>query len=223
MNYNHISSVPEFPCQIVGLRHGQSKANIKIVKGAERAGIIVSHPENGLKEEWGLTEAGRMKVKNSIRQALEDRILSKNVLIISSDFSRAKESALIAAKLLNVDTDEIQYNKSLRERFFGDLEGKSADNYQKVWDEDIRDPDSKKYGVESVNEVLERTTKVVHGLLDNPKISGKSVLLVSHGDPLQILETGFRKTPVSKHRSLPEIQTGEIRAYTPTYTPKTNQ
>lgn len=41
--------------------------------------------------------------------------------------------------------------------------------------------------------------------------SGRDILLVSHGDTLQILRAGFLRMSPSQHRSLPELKTAEIR------------
>ena len=40
---------------------------------------------------------------------------------------------------------------------------------------------------------------------------GHVVLLVSHGDCLQILQTAFAGVDVSAHRSLPHLETCELR------------
>ena len=41
--------------------------------------------------------------------------------------------------------------------------------------------------------------------------SGQSLLLVSHGDALQILQTTFQKEDASRHRSQQHLETAEIR------------
>jgi broad specificity phosphatase PhoE len=43
------------------------------------------------------------------------------------------------------------------------------------------------------------------------RYSGRAILLVSHGDPLQILQAGFLLIDPSGHRSLPPLETAEIR------------
>ena len=43
------------------------------------------------------------------------------------------------------------------------------------------------------------------------RYSGRDILLVSHGDPLQILQAGFVRIDPSRHRSLPALETAEIR------------
>ena len=40
---------------------------------------------------------------------------------------------------------------------------------------------------------------------------GATLLLVSHGDALQLLQTAFRKQDASRHRSLEHLETAEIR------------
>ncbi len=100
----------------------------------------------------------------------------------------------------------------MRERYFGDWEQKHNRHYQDVWDEDINDPNHKNNNVESTAEVLDRTTSLIKDLEE--KYSGKKILLVSHGDALQILQTGFEKVSSSCHRSLPHLNVAEIRELT---------
>ena len=128
--------------------------------------------------------------------------------VISSDFLRAFESAEIAHQLLNSET-EIQYGKNLRERFFGDHELQDNTFYQNVWDDDELDSSHTNNNVESADAVMERTTSLILTLENDFK--GEAFLLVSHGDALQILQAAFSKTSASSHRSLPHLDTAEIR------------
>ena len=57
--------------------------------------------------------------------------------------------------------------------------------------------------------VLDRTTAFVAAL--ERRHSGRDILLVSHGDTLQILQAGFLRVDPSRHRSLPHLATAEIR------------
>ena len=43
------------------------------------------------------------------------------------------------------------------------------------------------------------------------RFSGRDILLVSHGDTLQILQAGFRGMSPARHRGLPHLDTAEIR------------
>ena len=193
---NHLQSINTLNNQYFALRHGESIANQK--------GLIVSSPENGIKN-YGLSETGRKQIETSVRG--NDKV--KNVTqVISSDFLRTVESAAIAHQCLHSET-EIQYDKKLRERFFGDHELQDNSYYQKVWDDDQLDSSHTNSNVESADAVMERTTSLVM-TLEN-EFNGESFLLVSHGDALQILQAAFSKTSASLHRSLPNLETAEIR------------
>ena len=193
---NHLQSINKLNNQYFALRHGESIANQK--------GLIVSSPENGIKN-YGLSETGRKQIETSIRG--NDKV-KKVTKVISSDFLRTVESAAIAHQCLHSKT-EIQYDKKLRERFFGDHELQDNSYYQKVWDDDKLDSSHTNNNVESADAVMERTTSLVM-TLEN-EFNGESFLLVSHGDALQILQAAFNKTPASLHRSLPNLDTAEIR------------
>lgn len=195
---NNLREVGILKNKYFALRHGESKANI--------LGIILSDPKYGA-VEFGLSVKGKEEVRESVKKAVEKGILDKNTVIVSSDFTRARESAEIARSALGVD--KIIINKNLRERNFGNFERTENTNYQKVWDKDKSDPNHKNENVESANEVLKRVTNLILEL--EKKFKGKKILLVSHGDALQILQTGFLKTCASKHREVPHLHVAEIR------------
>ena len=178
------------------MRHGQSEANV--------AGIIVSSPTVGC-DAYGLTETGKQQAAHSINTSLQ---LKDNIHIYSSDFLRAKETAEIVHKALN-GKHPIHYTPQLRERFFGDLNGLGDNNYQKVWTLDQTDPNHHQYGVESANQVVTRTRGLI-GELES-QLKNETILLVAHGDVLQLLQTWFQGVCASQHRQLPHLDTAEIR------------
>lgn len=182
------------------LRHGESKANV--------AEIILSHLENGVKEEFTLTEYGEQQVRDSVEKIKSEGLLGKDTIIYSSPFSRCKRTAEIAKEILEVK-DEIHFDNRLRERNFGDFEKTHNSNYQKVWDNDINDPEHKNNNVESAQEVQSRTLSLRGDL--EAQYAGKKILLVSHGDALQILQTGFLKKSPKEHRNISHLHTAEIR------------
>lgn len=177
------------------MRHGQSKANLQE--------IIISHPLNGRHDDYALTELGRQQAQVSVGRSP----LTKDSIIFSSDFSRAKETAEIVRKALNAQ--QVQITKLLRERNFGDFENSDHTNYQKVWDFDKVSANHREHNVESINAVLDRTTSLITDL--EQRYENKVILLVSHGDTLQILQAGFQKINPTKHRSLQYLETAEIR------------
>jgi len=177
------------------MRHGQSKANV--------AGLIISHPENGTHPDYALSDIGYDQALSSA----ENTHLNSDTIIFSSDFSRAKETAEIVRSQLSVK--EVHITTALRERNFGSYEKTDHSNYQLVWNDDATDANHKNNGVESIEEVIERVTSLI-GQLEQT-YQNKSILLVSHGDTLQILQTAFQKVDGSTHRSLPHLETAEIR------------
>lgn len=176
------------------MRHGRSKAN--------DAGLIISDPETGCKD-WGLSPEGR----EQITVALKSCALPEDLCIIASDFTRTRETAELAAELLDLAPPRLDVR--LRERFFGAFEGKSNRHYQDVWDKDCLDDTHREWNVESARSVMDRTSALIKELEEEKEHS--SYLLVSHGDALQILLCWFQSVPPEKHRELKHLETGEIR------------
>ena len=177
------------------MRHGQSKANV--------AGIIVSRIENDRRGDYGLSELGRQQALAAARGCG----LPGDTVICSSDFSRARQTGEIVRAHLGAR--EVVLAEALRERCFGEWEGSPAGNYARVWAADETSPGHADGNVEPVTAVLDRTTAFIVDL--ERRYSGRDILLVSHGDPLRILQAGFLRMNPSRHRSLPDLATAEIR------------
>jgi probable phosphoglycerate mutase len=171
-------------------------------------GVILSHLEEGKKDEHTLTKNGEEQVRASVGETKEQGVLSADTVIFSSPFSRCRRTAEIAWEVLGASS-EIIFDDRLRERWFGDWEGTGNANYQKVWDDDVSDPDHKHADVESTAEVVARVSGLIHDL--EARYAGKNILLVSHGDALQILQTFFENRPSAEHRSLRHLKVAEIR------------
>jgi probable phosphoglycerate mutase len=182
------------------MRHGESVPNIR--------GVILSDLAEGKKAENTLTENGEKQARDSAYDAKERGLLDEHTIIYSSPFSRCKRTAQIAKEVLGVKM-EIVFDDRLRERWFGDWEGKSNIHYQNVWDKDIVDPDHNDAKVESTSEVVRRVAGLIRDLEN--KYDHKNILLVSHGDALQILQTFFEGAPSSAHRGIPHLKVAEIR------------
>ena len=177
------------------MRHGQSKANV--------AGIIISDPIVGTKQ-YGLTELGEQQAQQSI--AASD--FKQDTIIVSSDFKRARETAEIVKQHLKCEKDVIESWK-LRERFFGEWEGTPVQNYQNVWLADIQNDLDPGYKVESVNQVVQRFLELILTL--ESTFQKREIILVSHGDILQIGQAFLQNTDPHQHRNLPHLGTAEIR------------
>lgn len=182
------------------IRHGYSKAN--------ELAIVLSHPEHGRSDDFTLTEIGEKQVFDSVNEVKGNGLLDSNTIIISSPYSRCKRSAEIAKEVLGI-SDEIIFDDRLSERWFGNFERQPNTSYQLVWEKDARDSTHEHEGVESADAVQQRTAQLIKDL--EGKYKGKKILLVSHGDALQIMQTAFGKESAAVHRSLPHLETAEIR------------
>jgi probable phosphoglycerate mutase len=192
---NHLSGVDRLANRFSVMRHGQSKANA--------AGIIVSCIGNDRRGDYGLTELGREQALAAAGHCG----LPRDTVICSSDFSRARQTAEIVRARLGAA--EVARAEALRERCFGEWDGSVTGNYARVWAADETDPHLANGDVEPAAAVLNRTTALIMDL--ERRYSGRDILLVSHGDPLQILQAGFLGIDPSRHRSLPALETAEIR------------
>ena len=199
---NHLEHRESLSNRYLALRHGKSKANDD--------GIIVSSPEIGTMG-YGLVDEGRREVRISIAMALEEGVIDENVIIYASDFVRTRDTADVA-RIATGTREGVRLTKKLRERFFGELEGASNIHYEDVWKVDKIHPHHKFYGVESAEEVQTRTTSLIADL--ESLYSAQTIILASHGDALQILETGFRRISPKYHRDIPHLQTAELRELT---------
>lgn len=180
------------------LRHGRSLAN--------EAEQIVSHPDDGV-PSYGLTDEGRQQVARGLNAARAIYGLDTSTVIVSSDFARARETAEIVANLLGVS--EIIITAQLRERFFGGWDKQHNRHYHDVWRDDLADPEHKRHGVEGTREVAVRAMSLIREL--EARYVGRKIVLVSHGDTLQILQTAFERVASSQHRSVAHLETGQLR------------
>jgi len=192
-------SSPSFHNDYYAMRHGESQANLQKV--------IVSYPGTGT-TDYGLTEAGRQQVRAS---ASSFSAPTTQLRIYSSDFLRARETARLVQNIVQPSC-ELTLTPLLRERFFGELEGSGDEAYPAVWSRDATDPGHTWKGVESVLCVADRTSELLEEL--EARHNGANILLVAHGDVLQILQTRFASVPPSQYRQLPHLQVAEIRRLT---------
>lgn len=196
-----LHTLPRLQNRYFALRHGHSQAN--------EQSLIVSDPVLGV-NSYGLTALGQKQVRT--RLAKMPPGFDASVKIVSSDFLRARETAAIIAAGLGV-IEPVRFSEQLRERFFGEFEGGSDTHYPEVWDRDAVDARHSDFGVEPVLDVVDRTLALLLEL--ETLFRGAVVLLVAHGDVLQILQTSFERCSPSLHRQLPPLQVAEVRPLVP--------
>jgi probable phosphoglycerate mutase len=183
---------------------------------ANVAGVISSDPDIATKKH-GLSPAGREQAIQAGKDVVSYYQANNcyiGIVLLSSDFKRANETASCLAESIreaslpifqNAQVSEIRF----RERWFGDWDGGSDSNYQNVWERDAVDPSHTLQGVEYVHSVMQRTTSCI--LEWDAKFQNYLILLVAHGDVLQITQTAFLKMDGSLHRTLPHLETATLR------------
>ncbi len=183
---------------IVLLRHGHSLAN--------EQRLIASRPENAA-DAFGLTPLGREQVRTSLARAVSRGSLARPGLLICSPLLRARESAEVAAELLGAGPSA---DARLTERDFGELELEPDRRYDEVWEEDRRDPTHRRWGVESVADVLERAGALVEELTREARSA--TVVLCTHGDVASVLLCASHGAPLGRHREVGALRTGDLRS-----------
>jgi len=194
---NYLEKVNNLKNSYIVLRHGKSEAN--------ELGLIISDAAEGIKG-YGLTVLGKKQVTSSVQKAKEKGLLDSRVIIYSSDFKRAEETAVIAKDILK--SGKVYLTSNLRERYFGDFDNRSRNNYARVWANDLTGHNNF-HNVESVGNVLSRTTKLIAEL--EKRYDNKTILLVGHADTLQILQTAFEDSNPFNHRLLKPIRVAQVR------------
>lgn len=183
-------------------------------------GIIASDPKIA-RHKYGLSETGQKQARQAGEAIVQEYCTQNNnnnnsydgMAVISSDLLRCQETA-------DIVVETVQTSKSKKiplhtgaamfdERNFGDFDGTSDDNYDKVWQSDAVDCGHTGDNVESVDSVMRRATALVtecDALLRNHMI-----VLTAHGDVLQILQTAFWQLPGTQHRTVPHLETATLR------------
>lgn len=202
---NYLAEMKNLRNEYCLIRHGFSEAN--------QAGIISCAPDASSGFKHGLAKAGQAQADQCHEDVLRlfPHADLKNTFIYASDFQRTRETAERLCAGLALDPEVLSLAPPLRERNFGSFNLTADLNYQRVWDADVDDEESLEelFGVESVREVQERATKFVSEI--DAVHDDALLILVSHGDLLQILQTGFLGWNPCNHRSVPHLEPCEVR------------
>ncbi|MCP1318238.1 histidine phosphatase family protein [Halomonas sp. 707B3] len=174
------------------MRHGHSQAN------AQRK--IISSPERGL-TNYGLSEQGEQQLVDVLAQWR----WPEPTRVVHSDFLRTTHTAARVTEAFALD---MQQEERLRERHFGELDGQADSYYPEVWAFDAQSADHTQWQVEPVSRVAARMCAALDAL--EQRFEGETVLVVSHGDPLQILLTALAGKPLTQHREQPALLPASI-------------
>jgi len=241
---NKLAPVQSLSGIYYGMRHGES------VPSKEKR--VCSQMASGVDPANGLTDKGKEEVAASAtawtkanHKVIANYLKKDKLVIVSSPFSRAQETAQILASVIQKNFKKdlprkyqgpdgiqklVRVQDALRERDFGKFEGQgnSGEIYDKVWALDRKDPTISKWDVESAADVQERDSKFILALEEESKhAGGKLYILASHGDTLKIMQTAFQKMSASEHANKDKVapfKTAEVREFTlPNAMPQTSQ
>ncbi len=162
------------------MRHGRAQNN--------ELNVASGKAEN----QHHLTEDGREMVLKNAKEFKE-----KVDLIFVSPFVRTKETAEIVRETLGVSSESVIVDERLRELNFGEFEGKSIDEYQKVYPNTPDLFDKHPSGGENEQDVKKRVGDFLYEIEN--KYSGKTILIVSHGDPV------WMASSVTEGASIPKM------------------
>jgi len=170
------------------LRHGKNNHQ------EESPDIIYCYPDNDI--PCFLTEEGINQVKKAGEVLKEKKI----DMIFSSDILRTRQTAKIVAEIIGMDINNIIYDTRLRDINWGIFCGK---NKQEAWDFDKENDmfESAPPQGESWKDCQERMKRVLEEIESN--FQGKNIIIVSHGDPLWLLEgyvKALTKEELLKHK-----------------------
>ncbi|MFA5857267.1 MAG: histidine phosphatase family protein [Candidatus Pacearchaeota archaeon] len=197
---NHLSKIIVLKNRYIGIRHGESLCNVY--------GIL--NGDLNFSNEYPLSEDGRNRVIRNINSAFEIGFLKSPLIIFSSPFLRAKETAEILSKKSKKSPVHLAYD--LRERDFLSLERQSNNWGRLLWDFDKKDPNHHYKNSENPLEMQERTTIFVKEL--EKMYNEETIVFVSHGDTLRNLEASFYNLSLNQAIEKIKLQEpGEIREY----------
>ncbi|MDP4010386.1 MAG: class I tRNA ligase family protein, partial [Candidatus Spechtbacteria bacterium] len=156
------------------LRHGMSERNVSSI-------LASKYPEKGLK--YGLTEKRIRDVKRAAKELKKQGGVD---VILASPLTRTRQTAEIVASELN---KQAVYDERLLDVNVGIFEGGSEKNYHDFFSSaEDRFAKAPPNG-ENLIKVQARMLKVANEL--EGKYKNKKILIVSHGDPLWLLESAL--------------------------------
>ncbi len=151
---------------------------------ANAQGTIISSPERGLLA-YGLSPQGEQQLADTVARWH----WPVPTQVVHSDFLRTTHTAARVAAAFGL---EMQKEERLRE----------------VWAFDAQNADHTQWQVEPVKRVAARMVAALEAL--EQRFEGETVLVVSHGDPLQILLTALAGKPLTQHREQPALLPASI-------------
>ena len=153
------------------MRHGESDNNIK---------RFLSSNDEAMSR---LTENGRNNVSK-----VAELVKAKNIdVILCSPLNRTRETANQICEVAGIDKSKIIFDDRLKEVQCGKLNGKSVDEYRKLFKTELEKFSWAPEGAETVLDVKKRVGEFIYEV--DKKYQGKNILIVTHEYPIWMLET----------------------------------
>ena len=176
------------------LRHGQTDWNLE--------GRIQGHTDIPLNPH------GRLQIAHAATGLAG--VCPNMDLILCSPLSRARESACIAAEMLNYPKDRIIEEPLLIERCFGEAEGlTAAEREEKYPNYHYSDISYYFPGMEPYEELIERAQNLVETIVDTYK-DKENILAVSHGAILAAIITAVTDGEIEYFSDAISLDSGSL-------------
>ncbi len=148
------------------------------------------YPFQGSLKRVGLTKKGRKDIVKSAQELAEKKI----TIIYSSDFLRTKQTSLIVARTLGLDRSQVFLTPELRDFNLGVYHGKNKNKHRKELGKIFKDFNYKIEKGESINLLTKRMVDFIKKV--DRKHKKENILVVSHGEPLLVLESFIQKKKI---------------------------
>lgn len=179
------------------LRHGEANHI--------QAGIIASGVE-GKNTTSYLTDKGKKQVEESAKKLKKQLGKKKLDVIFSSPYTRARETAKIAGKILGA---KVIIDDRLAELNTGVFNGKPVFEYEAFFRNRIEKFVKAPEGGETMTQVKKRVMEFMIEI--NSKYNNKNILITGHGDPLWIIEGGAKNLSNEEIVEIPSLKLAELR------------
>jgi len=211
--------LPIWKCQNCGnLEVIGSKEDLVSQKYSKNQYLILRHGETAYQKEkilydwpaissFPLTENGKKKIKKLAEKLKKEKL----DLIYSSDALRARQTAEIMAKELKL---QINFDPRLRDINLGVYKWRKKDEFLKDFPVSLERFKQKIPKGENWPDVKKRVIDFIKDV--DGKHNGKRILIVSHGDPLWLLEgvvKGLENGELLEERKKNFIKIGQIREF----------
>ncbi len=177
------------------MRHGESSNNLTETNSTVLAGA---------QKEHHLTEKGKADVRASA-ESIKGAGVTR---IVSSPFTRTKETADIAAEVFGLSGDKVSTDERLREIEVGVFEGKSYKEFRNYYASIGERFTKEMEGGETYADVRRRMGSLLYEL--ESTYTDETIVIVSHGDPLWLMRLVADGLPASRLEEFPYFERGRV-------------